>query len=169
MEMQETSTVGAQGSIFEGNEMMSYAGILQLNRNTILENAKILLPVWYTIPIISWIIALFTKKSNKKKKVNKQKNNVVVKETEEQSENEVSASKPVTKKDALKHAAQTVEAEFVPSGSTLENELSSYRKQWNKMITKEANNNLTEDVNALIRDYLRKVLRTLPAKGFTAD
>ena len=40
MEMQETSTVGAQGSIFEGNEMMSYAGILQLNRNTILENAK---------------------------------------------------------------------------------------------------------------------------------
>ena len=169
MEMQETSTVGAQGSIFEGNEMMSYAGILQLNRNTILENAKILLPVWYTIPIISWIIALFTKKSNKKKKVNKQKTNFVVKETAEQSENEVSASKPVTKKDALKHAAQTVEAEFVPSGSTLENELSSYRKQWNKMITKEANNNLTEDVNALIRDYLRKVLRTLPAKGFTAD
>lgn len=167
MEMQATSTAGAQGSIFEGDEMMSYAGILQLNRNTILDNAKILLPVWYTIPVISWIIALFTKKSNKKKKAQKPKTTAVVKE--ENTEEEQHTQKPVSKKDALKHAAQMVEAEFVPAGSTIDAEMTSYRKQWNKMITKEANNNLTEDVNALIRDYLRKVLRTLPAKGFTAD
>lgn len=167
MEMQATSTAGAQGSIFEGDEMMSYAGILQLNRNTILDNAKILLPVWYTIPVISWIIALFTKKSNKKKKAQKPKTTAVVKE--ENTEEEQHTQKPVSKKDALKHAAQMVEQEFVPAGSTIDAEMTSYRKQWNKMITKEANNNLTEDVNALIRDYLRKVLRTLPAKGFTAD
>ena len=68
MELQENSAIGAQGSIFEGNEMMSYAGILQLNRIEILENAKILLPIWYTIPVISWFIALFTKKPSKTKK-----------------------------------------------------------------------------------------------------
>lgn len=173
MEMQDGSTIGAQGSIFEGDEMMSYSGILQLNRNTILENAKILLPVWYTIPIISWIIALFTKKSTKKKKVQHKKTNAIVKEVnEDSSENqdqEQNSHRPVSKKEAFANAARAVEQEFVPYGSSIESEMTSYKKQWNKMITKEANNNLTEDVNALIRDYMRKVLRTLPAKGFTAE
>lgn len=174
MEMQESSTIGAQGSIFEGNEMMSYAGILQLNRNTILENAKILLPVWYTIPVVSWIIALFTKKSTRKnkKKAKKASKPVVTQHTnsEETNEEEMhSTHKPVSKKDALIQAAKEVEAEFVPNGSTIEKELTDYRKQWNKMISKQANSDLTEDVNALIRDYVRKVLRTLPAKGFNAE
>lgn len=170
MEMQESSTAGAQGSIFEGDEMMSYAGILQLNRNTILENAKILLPVWYTIPVVSWIIALFTKKSTKKKKDAKKTVKPVQQTQSGDEENsEHSAHKPVSKKDALIQAAKEAEEALVPAGSSLEAELTSYRKQWNKMITKQANSDLTEDVNALIRDYMRKVLRTLPAKGFTAD
>ena len=148
---------------------MSYAGILQLNRNTILENAKILLPVWYTIPVVSWIIALFTKKSTRKnkKKAKKASKPVVPQQTNEEEMH--STHKPVSKKDALIQAAKEVEAEFVPNGSTIEKELTDYRKQWNKMISKQANSDLTEDVNALIRDYVRKVLRTLPAKGFNAE
>ena len=31
------------------------------------------------------------------------------------------------------------------------------------------NNNLTEDVNTLIKDYLRKVLRTMKSEGFTKE
>lgn len=176
MEMQESSTLGAQGSIFEGDELMSYAGILQLNRNEILENAKILLPIWYTIPFISWIIALFTKKrSDKKVHRKKSKSTQMLVQSDEVNEelNNLEGKKqqkaPITKRDALIKAAKEVEASFVPRGSTLENELVSYRKQWNKMISKQANNDLTEDVNALIRDYMRKVLRTLPAKGFDAE
>ena len=37
------------------------------------------------------------------------------------------------------------------------------------MITKEAHLSLTEDVNSLIRDYTRKVMRTISASTFTAD
>ena len=37
------------------------------------------------------------------------------------------------------------------------------------MITKEANFALTEDVNSLIRDYTRRVVRTLSAQSFTKD
>uniref|UniRef100_UPI00298E59BF hypothetical protein n=1 Tax=Treponema sp. TaxID=166 RepID=UPI00298E59BF len=173
MEMQDNSTMGAQGSIFEGDEMMSYAGILQLNRNEILENARILLPIWYTIPILSWIIALFTKKKTKKPVNKKSKPKSIVQSEEVQAELDNlephSTQKPVSKKDALIKAAKEVEREFVPSGATLESELVAYRKQWNKMISKQANSDLTEDVNALIRDYMRKVLRTLSSKSFTAD
>lgn len=167
IEFQQNSIAGAQGSIFEGDELISYAGILQLNRIEILENAKILLPIWYTIPIISWLIALFTKKSTKKKKT-QSKSKKIVKNAEEET-NETVKQKPISKKDELIKAAKKIETSFVPEGSTIEAELVTYKKQWNKMISKEANNNLTEDVNALIRDYMRKVLRTLPSKSFTAD
>jgi len=167
IEFQQNSITGAQGSIFEGDELISYAGILQLNRIEILENAKILLPIWYTIPIISWLIALFTKKSTKKKKT-QNKSKKIVKNAEEET-NETVKQKPISKKDELIKAAKKIETSFVPEGSTIEAELVTYKKQWNKMISKEANNNLTEDVNALIRDYMRKVLRTLPSKSFTAD
>ena len=37
------------------------------------------------------------------------------------------------------------------------------------MITKEAHNSLTEDVNCLIRDYMRKVIKTVSAQTFTLD
>ena len=37
------------------------------------------------------------------------------------------------------------------------------------MITKEAQSSLTEDVNSLIRDYTRKVMRTISASAFTVD
>ena len=173
MEMQDSSTTGAQGSIFEGDEMMSYAGILQLNRNEILENARILLPIWYTIPVLSWIIALFTKKKTKKNTNKKSKPKSIVQSEEVQAELDNlephQTQKPVSKKDALIKAAKEVEREFVPHGASLESELVGYRKQWNKMISKQAISDLTEDVNALIRDYMRKVLRTLSSKSFTAD
>ena len=176
MELQENSTIGAQGSIFEGNEMMSYAGILQLNRIEILENAKILLPIWYTIPVISWFIALFAKKPSKtKKKKNSkpvqhiEKKEDIASELEEAVSSNKKQKTPMSKKDALIRAAKEIESSFVPLGSTIEKELVNYRKQWNKMITKQANNDLTEDVNALIRDYMRKVIRTISSKSFTPE
>ena len=37
------------------------------------------------------------------------------------------------------------------------------------MLSKQARDNLTEDVNSLIRDYMRKILRTLRANNFTPE
>ena len=37
------------------------------------------------------------------------------------------------------------------------------------MISPQAHLQLTEDVNSLIRDYMRKVINTLTASTFTAD
>ena len=73
------------------------------------------------------------------------------------------------KKEAVIEAARNVTAELVPYGSSIDRELDSYLKLWNKMITKEAHASLTEDVNSLIRDYTRKVMRTISASTFTAD
>lgn len=151
-------------NIFYGDELLPYATLLMLSRRTILYDAKILLPFWYTIPFFSWIAKLF----GKKKKVDKKPNNDAAEESEAQEESS-SKSKSKSKKADLISAAAKLEQSLVPEGSTIERELNLYRKQWNIMITKEASLNLTNDVNSLIRDYTRKIVRSINSKSFTID
>ena len=139
-----------------------------LNRQTILANAKILLPFWYTIPFFSWLIGLFNKKPDKKKKNSGISQNVH-EALESAEEKPRSSHKNESRKDALINAAKKLESNLVPEGSSIERELNSYKKQWNRMLTKQAYLNLTEDVNSLIRDYMRKVLRTISGQSFTID
>ena len=75
----------------------------------------------------------------------------------------------VSRKVALRESARKLEEELVPSSSTLDRELQSYERTWNKLIGKTTHNNLTEDVNSLIRDYLRKVLRHIKSEGFNRE
>ncbi len=152
-------------TLFSGEDLLPYSTLLMLNRQSLLADAKILLPFWYTIPILSWIASLFAKKPSAKK----------ARETAEQAAQEESEDtkktrgKQMSKKDSLISAAAKLESSIVPEGSTLERELNAYRKQWNMMITKEAALDLTSDVNSLIRDYTRKVLKTLNAHTLTID
>ena len=67
------------------------------------------------------------------------------------------------------YRAKEISKELIPEGSSLDRELNYLVKQWNQMISKEAYNNLTEDVNALIRDYTRRVIKTLSATTFTKE
>ena len=59
--------------------------------------------------------------------------------------------------------------ETCPRGSSLEEELKTNLHGWNKMLNKQSREHLTEDVNSLIRDYMRKVLRTIRSSNFTAE
>jgi hypothetical protein len=156
-------------SLFDNGKLLPYSDLLMIDRRECLANAKMLLPFWYAIPVISWIVSLFVRKPNGKRPTKaKQKQIRLAQQNEsEKDAEELHAKKPVSRKTALVQAAARIESELVPSESTLQRELDAYRKQWNKMITKEANSNLTEDVNMLIRDYLRKVIKTLNAVNFT--
>ena len=166
IEMARSNKAGNSANLFLGDNLLPYSNLLMLNRQTILANAKILLPFWYTIPFLSWLVSLFSKKPQKKAKEREISSHESVESEEEAAPVH---HKSESKKDSLIHAAKKLEENIVPEGSTIERELNSYKKQWNKMITKQAFLNLTEDVNSLIRDYMRKVLRTISGKSFTID
>ena len=166
IEMARTNK-GGGSNLFLGDNLLPYSNLLMLNRQTILANAKILLPFWYTIPLFSWLVSLFNKKPAKKNKKSEPAN--VHEALDAEEEKRPAARKSETKKDSLINAAKKAESNIVPEGSSIEREMNSYKKQWNKMITKQAYLNLTEDVNSLIRDYMRKVLRTISGKSFTID
>lgn len=150
--------------IFSGGKLLPYSELLMLRNTSILANAKMMLPFWYTIPVISWLASLFAKKNkpSAKKTAVKEFTADDIPDDEEQPK----TSKTLSKKDAVQAAAKNIAEQIVPSGSSIDRELDSYLKMWNKMITKEAHTSLTEDVNSLIRDYTRKVMRTISAQTF---
>ena len=74
-----------------------------------------------------------------------------------------------SKREVLARTAKEISEYLVPAGSTIDRELDSYLKIWNKMITKEAHDTLTADVNSLIRDYMRKVIKTISAQTFSLE
>lgn len=157
---------------FNDGDLLPYSELLMLTPHSVMSDAKILLPVWYTLPGLSFILALifgreslFKKVSNKKKKKKSQEKSIAQK-TSSSSTMSVSTETPRpqnvanSKKEEFKLAAAAIEKILVPPDSSLDSELTSYLNEWNHILDKEAKKNLTEDVNSLIRDYLRKILRT---------
>ncbi|MBQ9495366.1 MAG: hypothetical protein IJR50_06990 [Treponema sp.] len=155
----QSSIEGGDFKLFSNGRLLPYTELLMLDNAAILANAKILLPFWYLIPIVSQIIGFFRRKPKKQQA------------QEEKTADDMTKKslRPVTKHDAIVQAAKTLESHYVPENSTIDRELDSYEKQWNKLITKDAHAQLTEDVNALIRDYMRKVIRTISAQTFTVE
>lgn len=153
--------------LFVDGKLMSYSELLMLKNTKIFQNARSRLPFIYTIPILSWLISMFHGK--KKQKLMEQA--IAQKNSSENSDSEKSesAAKQKSKPEALASRAKEISKELIPEGSTLDRELNYLVKQWNQMISKEAYNNLTEDVNSLIRDYTRRVVRTLTATTFTKE
>lgn len=160
----DITTVGFQP--FVDGHLRPYSELLLLTSEQVMAKAKMDLPFIYTIPIISWILTLFhSKKKAKKNKIEPQEE-AVQNPFEEESK---TPKKHMSHEEALAEQAKNLSLDFIPEGSTLDRELNYLCKQWNKMITKDANLALTEDVNSLIRDYTRRVCRTLSAQSFTKE
>lgn len=166
-------------TLFRNDMLIPYSELLMLSRSEILSDAKIRLPFWYSIPLIHWFMSLLLRKpksqrassSNKvaateklhKEQVEKEAAKVLQKDIEERGD-----PKMIRKRE-LRKAAGEAEKELVPENSTLDRELNAYKKEWNNRIGKETADNLTEDINSLVRDYLRKVLRTIKTDGLDVD
>ena len=154
--------------LFVDGHLLPYSELLMLKSEDVMSEAKIKLPFIYTIPLISWIIGFFRSRKIEKQK----KEKMAKKETPDPMEildNEDAPKKSKNKHEALAEKAKELFSEYVPEGSTIDRELNYLTKQWNRMISKEAYNNLTEDVNSLIRDYTRRVCNTLSAQSFTKE
>ena len=175
MQHDDSGLEGGRISIFENGRLVPYSEILLMNRQELLTDTKILLPVWYTIPVISWVLKMIMRPPKGKKSKAEKTDAQLYREKEEENrkndklEAAISKNSAVSRKVALREAARQLEEELVPASSTLDRELHSYERTWNKLIGKVTHNNLTEDVNSLIRDYLRKVLRHIKSEGFNRE
>ncbi len=144
--------------LFYKGELLPLDELLELDRKSLKVDAKMLLPFWYSVPILSSIMRIFLGSGKKKASVPVQ----------------AKAAPPEAqtlkaRRAAFITAACQVEAEIVPSGYTLEEYIAELEGRWANLLNPQARRNLVDDVNSLVRDYLRNVLRSLSPSNFTTE
>ena len=164
--------------IFHDGSMVSYSELLMLRRTEIYNTAKAKLPFWYSVPVISWILSAVHRKSKAQKQKDSEKSAVEKLLSEEKAradarQDELDANDSLdpkkNRKKELRRAATNIEAQIVPASSTIDRELESYMSEWNDRISKQAHDDLEQDINTLIRDYTRRILRMNKTEAFTRD
>ncbi|MDR1429724.1 MAG: hypothetical protein LBI85_05495 [Spirochaetaceae bacterium] len=144
--------------IYIDGVLIPLASLLLIRRKDILTDTRMLLPFWYTVPIISEIIAFF-KNWGKQRNLKKRRRQ---KEQDAGEEDLLPAKQSDLQQHRLRAAAQELRDSLIPDGYTLDSYLALLHDRWNRLLGKQAKKNLTEDIHSLIRDRLRHTLRIQP-------
>ena len=143
--------IPAPARIFARGQLLPYSSLLLMQRKDLLLGVKLMLPIWYSLPILSAIVAFFKNLSRKKKAVKSPA------AADENTGEEILEEKEQGRE--IRAAAQKLESVLVPAGHTMESYMEELENRWSKLIDKQARKNLIEDVKSLIRDNLRRTLR----------
>jgi hypothetical protein len=133
--------------------------LFMINRRDVLTDVKIMLPFWYSFPLVSSIIAFFKSLENPKTKKNK-----TSKEQESPEKNKTSKEKGIpaghstTSAQDMKHVALDYQMKMVPAGKTVEQYLEEMESHWRKVIDREAKKQLVQDVHLQIKRKLKPIL-----------
>jgi hypothetical protein len=152
-------------SYFYHGELVRADRLLSLDRHELLVDARMLLPLWYSIPVLSAIVGFFRRLGKKKRS----KDGKPGAEARKEAPGGKSAKTAGERKAAFVAQAAAIEKVIVPEGYTLDEWLDELERRWNTMINPKAKADLTEDVRSLVRDYLRGVLRTLKPSALTKE
>jgi hypothetical protein len=160
--------------LFYKGELAPIDEVLDLSRKALLVDARMLLPFWYSIPILSGIARFFKRLAHRSedRKARRRKGRLV-------AENAAAAiptpgpaphgGSAADRRAEFAQAAAKVAKTLIPSGYSVEEYLVELEGRWNTQINLQSKRNLTEDVDSLVRDYLRGVLRTMRGSTFTIE
>ncbi len=138
------------------NTLAPLTSVLRLDRARIYSDARLMLPFWQAVPIISTLVKVFKRLFlgiRREKLVDESDDDPG---TSEQGER----GKAVTSKariNAFKDAVRDVQKQYVGDNRTVDETLAELIERWNNLLDPTAKANLVEDVNSLARDFLRKM------------
>ena len=145
--------------------------IFGLDRREILKKAKKSVAIWKVNPILRFFAKLFLGlgKGLKDEKVKADKEIQSAQKTLGDNswtdgENKSSKSSKGTSSVRYANIIRKLKEEFIGEGGNLDSVLADLREKWNPLFEDEAKKNLVEDVNSMIRDYLRKLKRGFMVK-----
>ena len=151
--------------------------IFRLQRKRLYDDARMLLPAWMVIPVLRGLVRGLRHLFLGKTLANKQYASIFDHEGQERvalaKKNKSSApsndggeesgsaksKKAATAKQQLlllRTAAKELENDFLPRGAQLQPTLASLLERWNTQLDPVSKQHLTEDVNSLARDYVRR-------------
>lgn len=68
--------------------------------------------------------------------------------------------RPQDKESLLRRSIQSLVSQYVAEGKTIEATLADLAEKWNPLYATEEKKNLVEDINSLVRDFLRPIRRS---------
>jgi hypothetical protein len=173
--------------LFYKGDLAPLEEILDIGRRDLVSDARMLLPFWYTVPIVSDIMRLLHRLARRREEraaARNKERRVAAKRIESAAdrakESETSkaavpgrgaeggAASLAQRRAEFAAAAVKVSKELLPPGYELDAYLRELEGRWNTLLNMEAKKNLTEDVNSLVRDYLRGIARTMSGSSITA-
>ncbi|HAE20958.1 MAG TPA: hypothetical protein DCG47_01360, partial [Spirochaetaceae bacterium] len=129
-----------------------------------------LLPFWYTVPVLSWFIGIFKRSSKRKADQRKAVKKAIDGGLEQEgSQGASKAGQANNRAPEFSQMAKKAERRFLPEGYGVDEYLQLLESRWNNILDLRAKANLREDVNSLVRDYLRGILRSMKPAGFTPE
>jgi hypothetical protein len=152
---QSETAIPAAARMFGKGVPLPYSALFSLNRKDLLADIKLLLPFWYSVPVITVIIRFFRSLTRGRRAAKRSAGN-----PPGNGENEAPRANGRNSPGEILNAAREIEFLLVPPGAALETHLRELENRWIRLINKQARANLAEDVNALVRDKLRQTLRT---------
>jgi hypothetical protein len=158
--------------LFYKDDLIPLDELLDLSRKSLLVDAKMLLPFWYSVPIFSSIARLVHSLTTSRAEKAAARAQAARLALEEIKEKPTKGRRGLTAKERraeFEAAANRIAKEILPPGYGLDEYLSELEGRWNSLLNPDAKRNLSYDVNSLARDYLRGVLRTMGTSTFTTE
>ncbi len=169
-ELRETpDAVPELDRFFSKGDLVPIDELLDLRRKHLVMDVRNLLPIWYTLPIISGLFAFLFRLTSRKRARKERLASIAEKADPTRPEKPETPGKYSDRRLEFAAAAAKVEQVLLPEGYKLDEYLSVLINRWNTMLNPQAKADLTEDVNSLVRDYLRGLLRSLRPSNLTAE
>jgi len=145
--------------LFKAGKLLPLSTLYAIRRKDLLADAKYLLPFWYSFPIISAIVAFFYRLKQKRKKKP---------ESESTELDEIPEAETESVHD-LRGIAEAIKSELIPQGQTIETYMEELESRWNRLIGELPRQHLTQDVQSLVRDHTRKMIKIHRAKKISRE
>jgi hypothetical protein len=146
--------------------------LLNLGRNDLIKQIRASIPAYYSLPFIGKIVSFF---SNLLLGKSKPKNIPGTPEITEDVFIDMGSLEETDKKAKRNETAGFFESlskakkSYLLTGKNMEQSLAELAEKWNHLVNKQARQNLTEDINSLIRDFIRARRKILQRYSITQD
>ena len=161
---------------FDGQHLAAVSSILDLDRDKLLREAKLKIPFWKTIPVIVHVVMFFKglasgfkagaddiKRQASFERTNKQisAGDAPMMDDEINAFEKPSSRRRTSKAELISYrkALTMLQEKITGNEIPLDTNLDSLEGKWNPLLDPQSRNNLREDVNSMIRDFMRKLKR----------
>lgn len=153
-----------------GKKLQPLIDVLLLDRREILKQAKNSVSIWKINPVLRMIAKLFLgvgkgskEEKAKAKKAHKRSRKTLGVDSSpvDKTEQSVSGTPAGGANSSIRYAnaIRKLKVSYIGEGGNLNSSLKDLQEKWNPLYDVQAKKNLVEDVNSMIRDYLRKLKR----------